>query len=181
MELLFRHDLPSFVKEIGLPLIGAEIGVAEGRFSEELLQQGVEKLYLVDIWSQQMVKGDGANDNKWHNDNYNLMLEKTKPFKDKVIILTGFSYRMANKVPDNSLSFVYLDAGHDYEAVMQDLIAWMPKLVEGGIMVGHDYLAPEYGVKKAVQHFCEGRYEVNLIPELIEENAGFWFMKPKTV
>jgi hypothetical protein len=71
-----------------------------------------------------------------------------------------------------------LDACHTYEAVLADLNAYLPKLKKGGIMAGHDFLAKDYGVEKAVYEFCKQKnYEVNTIPELSDENASFWFQK----
>jgi predicted O-methyltransferase YrrM len=59
------------------------------------------------------------------------------------------------RVPDSSLDFVYIDAGHDYNNVKCDLAAWAPKVRPGGIIVGDDYGGPsdkvgKFGVKKAV-------------------------------
>jgi hypothetical protein len=45
-------------------------------------------------------------------------------------------------------------------------------------MAGHDFLAKDYGVEKAVYEFCQQKnYEINTIPELSDENASFWFQK----
>lgn len=35
---------------------------------------------------------------------------------------------------------IYVDARHDYCGVMDDLNAWWPKLREGGLAAGHDYV-----------------------------------------
>jgi hypothetical protein len=50
---------------------------------------------------------------------------------------------------------VFIDASHDYESVLHDIKAWLPVVVDGGIISGHDYTSPGYeGVKKAVdEHF----------------------------
>jgi cephalosporin hydroxylase len=58
--------------------------------------------------------------------------------KDYVII-EKFSEDAIHDVPDNSLDFVYLDADHSYDFVMQDIILWGRKLKKGGAMSGHDY------------------------------------------
>jgi cephalosporin hydroxylase len=42
-------------------------------------------------------------------------------------------------VPDRSLDFVYIDGNHGYEAVLDDLAAWSPKVRTGGFISGHDY------------------------------------------
>lgn len=52
---------------------------------------------------------------------------------------------------EESLDFVYIDGNHLYEAVKEDIQAWLPKVKKGLIIAGHDYQhkwAP--GVKPAV-------------------------------
>ena len=49
---------------------------------------------------------------------------------------------------DGSLPFVYLDAGHNYEAVRDDILCWLPKVKDGAFIAGDDYKWP--GVSQAV-------------------------------
>lgn len=51
---------------------------------------------------------------------------------------------------DKSIDFVFIDAGHDYENVRNDILAWKPKVKDGGILAGHDYVYTWPGVIKAV-------------------------------
>jgi glycosyl transferase family 25 len=54
--------------------------------------------------------------------------------------------------PDQKLDFVFIDAGHCFDAVGRDLAAWWPKIGQGGLIAGHDYTyGPE--VKAAVDAF----------------------------
>ena len=177
MTLKYRRDLPIFMKELGIPLIGAEIGCAEGFNAADLLRNGMEKLYMVDIWQQADVKGDGANNDEWHEKNYRAAMFRIEQWKDKAVVLKGFSADMVKNVPDESLGLVYLDAGHSYPDVYMDLLMWFPKLMKGGIMAGHDYLNKAYGVKEAVAEFVGDRFKVSVIPEDKDEDAGFWFRK----
>lgn len=177
MKLKYRRDLPALMRELNLPMIGVEVGVAEGYFSNDLLEGGIEKLYCVDIWNHEEVTGDGSMDQEWHNKNYRATMHRIAKHIDKAVILKGFSEAMSTKVPDNSLGLVYIDAGHSYPDVFMDLTIWLPKLVKGGICAGHDYLNQAYGVKRAVEDFTNGKYEVHLIPEDKDEDAGFWFLK----
>jgi hypothetical protein len=47
MEITSRAQLVDLMRSNGLPLFAAEVGVAEGQFSLQLLQAGIEKLYLI--------------------------------------------------------------------------------------------------------------------------------------
>jgi len=72
----------------------------------------------------------------------------TRSYKNRLIVLKGDSEKMAEKVPDGTLDFVFIDADHRYPAVVKDLAAWTPKLKAGGILCGHDIHFE--GVKRAV-------------------------------
>ena len=45
---------------------------------------------------------------------------------------------------DESLDFVYIDANHAYDWVVQDIELWYPKVKKGGILWGHDYLGMDW-------------------------------------
>ncbi len=50
------------------------------------------------------------------------------------------SVEAAALVPDESLDFVYLDAGvHSRETTLRDITAWWPKVRRGGFLGGHDW------------------------------------------
>jgi hypothetical protein len=80
------------------------------------------------------------------------------PFGSRSEIWRLMSVEAAERVPDGSLDFVYVDARHDYESVLEDLHAWYSKLKPGGIFAGHDYAnghfaQGDFGVKAAVDEF----------------------------
>lgn len=64
-----------------------------------------------------------------------------------LVMRTG---QAAPLIPDNSLDFVFIDAGHKYGCVRADLRAWWPKVRTGGWFGGHDYSAAHPGVVAAV-------------------------------
>ena len=77
-------------------------------------------------------------------------------------IIRDFSVEGSKRFEDGFFDFVYLDAAHDYESVVDDLAAWWPKVKSGGILSGHDYFpdnrvwrGKEVGVWKAVNEFAE--------------------------
>lgn len=158
---------------MGLPAV--EVGVAEGLFSRDMLTWGLPKLYMVDVWEQTTIPGDAGSPRAWHKANYDNTMRLVSPFGEKAVVLKGMSVNMAKYVPDNSLGLVYLDACHTYECVREDLTVWFPKLVKGGVMAGHDYMMPQYGVRQAVMEFCKGRYQIHITTEDQLKDAGFYF------
>ena len=62
----------------------------------------------------------------------------------------GFSDKSAAQFEDGYFDFVLIDAHHEQEQVKKDIYAWLPKVRKGGIISGHDYVASQQGVIKAV-------------------------------
>lgn len=58
---------------------------------------------------------------------------------DVVDLLVCSSIRGSTYFADNSLEFVFIDASHKYEDVLQDIKHWLPKVKIGGWLCGHDY------------------------------------------
>jgi hypothetical protein len=137
-----RDDFPYELEKAGFKT-GAELGVQNGLYSEQLLKHwpSCERLYLIDIWKQQENYFDGANVPQHLQDRaYANTMQKVSPFGNKtVVILRMFTTEAAKHIPDDSLDFVYVDARHDYCGVMEDLQNYYPKLKVGGYMAGHDY------------------------------------------
>lgn len=181
MEIVkHRLHLPALLKKLGLPMRAAEIGVASGFFSRDLLTEGIELLYSIDNWTTiNGQKGDGGFDQNWHDDNYQSTVKLLEPFGEKSIILRGMSAEMSKQIPDNSLGLIHLDGDHSYAGVVADLYSFFPKLVSGGIMSGHDFLMSHYGVERAVTEFTNRLgIKVHVIKENKPEDAGFMFYKP---
>jgi Methyltransferase domain len=158
----------------------AELGCAEGLFSLDLLKVGFSRLYMVDNYATiPNQKGDGGFPQEFHDKNFKEAMERIKPFSHNVTVLRGMSTDMAKHVEDESLSLLYLDGDHSYEGVMNDLYFWYPKVKFGGIVAGHDFLAPQYGVFQAVHDYfiSHHKHEIHIIPEDRDEDAGFYVIK----
>jgi hypothetical protein len=182
MIVQHRVQLVSLLKERNLPLVAVEVGVAESRFSEELMNAGLDKLYLVDIWQKvPFITGCASFEDSWHKSNEEQTREKfKKEIKDgSVVMLKGFSYQMAKHIPDNSLGLVYIDCDHTYNGVRTDIDYYLPKLVKGGIMAFHDYdkSNTSYGVVGAVNDFTKGHGIVEIHEDGRPENMGAYFIK----
>ena len=87
---------------------------------------------------------------------------------EQLNILRGDSAKTARLVADDELSFVFIDAAHDYESVKADIMAWRPKLKAGAYFGGHDYHT-EPGVVQAVEELCS--------PIAAWPNCSIWLTK----
>lgn len=180
MNIKTRIELVNLLRELKLPLVVAEVGVAEGRFSKELLSQGVDHLYVIDRWeSVKTQKGDGGYPQSWHDTNFKDMQGRLSLWaSDNYTVIRKDSVEAASSIPDSSLGMVYLDADHSYEGFVRDIKAYYNKVCKGGIVAGHDVLNNDYGVGRGLKEFCkQHNIEYNIIPENEPNNASFYFIK----
>lgn len=137
--------------------IGAEIGCARGQTTMSLLQACPKlKMIAVDLWQPVPEEvGGGRQYKDWNFKSIEQTFkERTRPFTHRLQVLKGISWEMADKVEDESLDFVFIDADHEYESVKKDIRAWVPKLKPTGILNGHDTHFPE--VVKAIDELLPG-------------------------
>lgn len=128
------------------PKIVCEVGVQRGEYAKNILETipSIEKIYLVDLWQNQENYFDHANvSNTQHQECMAETISNTAPWKDKVVLLKGYSIEMAKQIPDETLDWVYIDARHDYKGCLEDIEAYWPKLKSKGIMSGHDYMSAD--------------------------------------
>ena len=145
----------------------AEIGVANGEFSSEILRiTQPAMLHLIDAW---------------HTSRYNSNLKRS--VKEKlsseitrglVELHEGLSTDVGASFEDNYFDWVYIDTDHTYKLTREELRIYSRKLKPSGFLTGHDYISGNwnglvrYGVIEAVHEFCvkEGWELVFLTTEL---------------
>ena len=156
--------------------VGAEVGCRSGATTGYILRNcpTLKLLYTVDVWGEIPVSKRTAY---WRSvyghmhpsryRNWRVKFNKNiEPFKDQVMILQGLSWEMAKEVGDKTLDFVFIDADHAYESVVKDILAWSPKLGDGGLLCGHDINL--VGVRQAVD---------KLLPNWSEAGvANVWYV-----
>ena len=144
-----------FLKTLPVNAITAEIGVWRGAFSKKILSvTKPKKLFLIDPWIQY------NSIEKREDEAYNeAFVEVIKKFKKQikngqVVLHRKKSHDAAIFFSDNFFDWIYIDGDHSYEAVIQDLILFFPKIKPGGVIFGDDYVKGCHGVVKAVNKFC---------------------------
>lgn len=155
-----REPIRFIKKNLKKDLIGVEVGVRAGDHAKQMLNYlSLKKLYLIDIWEEKWTV-------KVRNDCY--IKEETKPkdlyFKvverlskysknSNIEFIKEESMKAVKRFRDKSLDFVYIDANHSYEFVLEDLHAWEKKIKIDGVICGHDYKL--FGVRKAIETYLE--------------------------
>ena len=91
-------------------------------------------------------------------------------FKNNVHLIKGNSNKILKKIDMSKIDYVFLDGGHDYNTVMNDLDCCKEVLMNNGTVLCDDYdLQQAPGVKKAIDEFinknkfncsiiCDGRF-----------------------
>ena len=79
-----------------------------------------------------------------------------KKFKDNVSLITGNSNKLLKKIDMTKVDYVFLDGGHDYETVKNDLNCCINVLKNNGTILCDDYdLTYAPGVKQAIDEFAK--------------------------
>ena len=76
------------------------------------------------------------------------------------IVWEGVSWEMAQHMPDRNCDIVFIDADHRYSSVVQDIIAWAPKVKKGKILAGHDCnnLRGDYNPEHIEKDWTDGKH-----------------------
>lgn len=146
-----------------------EIGVREGNsfFGRHLGGLKSGHAWAIDIWKEtgNPAQNDGGYGQQELDRQYQLVVDKARSAEQRlgfpVTVIREFSALAAGQFDDESLDWVFIDADHSYEGCKEDIEAWYPKVVSGGVLCGHDYIENDtywrgvkVGVKQAVDEFC---------------------------
>ena len=178
---------------------GVEVGVFKGHFSKSILESWSGTLYMVDVW-RPLEWNDymDMSNHSSHDDAYFEAMRSIHGHEDRAIMVRATSEVASHMFEDGSLDFVYIDANHAYDYVVQDINLWYPKVRPGGVICGHDYLDIDwhadtnfldngkdkhiwsdtyigvFGVNPAVDEFCR---EKSLELHVTNDWFGSWFTR----
>ena len=85
-------------------------------------------------------------------------------FDNNINLYKGLSGEVLPKINMSEIDFVFLDGGHSYETVKNDLFLILNGIKKNKIIICDDYDQKNYGVKKAVDEL------VNKVTEIKELN-----------
>lgn len=144
----FYHDF----RELGF-VEGAEIGVHTGDNAKAMLDIIPNlKLHCVDCWKP--VDGRTRGKQRIY---YRLAKRRLESEinNGRAHIIRKWSIDAVKDFEKESLDFVYIDANHNYDFIMEDIIQWSRIVRQNGIVAGHDYhyKRPHCGVVEAVKNY----------------------------
>lgn len=132
-----RADLAMLFAELGFK-VGAEIGVEQGEYAEVLFKANPGlTLFCIDAWKSYSGYRDHKSQDKL--DRFlNTAAARLSRYNARMIC--EFSMEAVKRIEPGSLDFVYIDANHQFEYVVNDIIEWSKRVRSGGIVSGHDYI-----------------------------------------
>jgi len=148
LRFLRRNMIPLLLQTLMLTGPSAEIGVWFGDYSARLLDtwKRTQHHILVDPYLHRECPRNGLRDKQCMRSQreFDTIYQNTRKrmvssYGDRARIIRNDSILAAEQVLNSSLGFVYIDARHDHDAVVQDLEVWWPKIRQGGIIAGHDF------------------------------------------
>lgn len=168
--------------------LGAEIGVFRGEFAESILKtwRG-DSLFLIDTWRTLPADVYRDTSNFAQRGQVENMVEAVNRTWDESA--RTVMMRTSSRVAATALSglhglmdFVYIDANHARQSVLEDLDLWFPFVRKGGILSGHDYVedgvygGSVIGVKGAVDTWAAYHgHKVHVTTE--DEFKSWWIVK----
>lgn len=155
-----------------------EVGTDRAEFAVQFLDTWRGgTLYCVDPWDPY---DDDSIQHEDRDADYQTALLRLAPYgwRARVLRMTGMEAIDKTKSP---VAFVYIDADHSTESVLEDCHAWWERLEPGGILAGHD--ANDDRVKAGVRKFARdiGRRLIWRTGCPVGSPSWYLYKNPRTV
>ena len=139
-ELLYKMHGQDF-KYVGLDLFAETLENQNEVIPNTKFSNPIKNFYFNYIKRQNPYSLEAVND----------LLKK---FKDNASLIKGNSNIILKKINMSKIDYVFLDGGHDYQTVKNDLDCCREVIINGGTVLCDDYdLSYAPGVKKAIDEF----------------------------
>ena len=165
----------------------AEGGVYQGMFSQEINKYFPDRtLYLFDTFegfdrrdvAVEIDRGLSNVKEKYYSETSADLVLSRLPHKENVVIRKGYFPETVAGLENESFLFVNLDFDL-YTPILAGLEFFYPRLIDGGVILVHDYFTKFYhGVEKAVAEF-ENRLGEKLIKTPIGDGISIALLKGK--
>lgn len=143
-----EHPIENYIniikENIKQNMVVAEVGVLHGQSTVEaskIVKNANGKYIAIDWFFGSISMGDYDPKN-FSLDLFKRVLAENNCL-DFVTIIPKSSEEASYDIEDNSLDICFIDADHSYEFVKKDILNYLPKIKNGGVLCGHD-LEPCY-------------------------------------
>lgn len=177
------HNRTQLLQTMLKNAVVAEIGVYKGQFSRRILDvTSPKEFHVIDPWD--LLKGHSKHGKQHHK----VVLETLQKEIDAGIVTVhkDFSENVLPTFSNNYFDWVYVDADHSYESVIQELNTCKNLVKDNGYICGHDYTRwagnglVRFGVVEAVNEFCnEHQYEIVLLTNEPHRHLSYVLKKRK--
>lgn len=156
-----RATLANWLHELDFKT-AVEVGVAAGDYSEVLCKTNPQmKIYGVDPYIPLEGYRDYARPSTFEK--FRAEAKARLAAYSNYEFIYKPSMEAAKDFADSSLDFVYIDANHEKQFVIDDITQWYRKIKPGGIVAGHDYsvhktrddMSPHHQVREAVRVYTD--------------------------
>jgi len=121
--------------------VGSWLGKSAAYLARELQLRGkTNKLFCVDTWAGDDSLKAQVAEMGGPDEVFATFLRNMRPLVGRVMPIHMSSVEAAAQFDNESIAAVFIDADHTYDAVMEDLQSWFPKVRPGGMIFGHDYV-----------------------------------------
>ncbi|MEN0048285.1 MAG: class I SAM-dependent methyltransferase [Bacteroidota bacterium] len=177
------RDRSELLETLPKNAVAAEVGVFKGQFSRRIMDVSQPKeLHLIDPWD--LIDNHSKHGKRHHQ----VVLETMKKEVEAGIVTVhrDFSGNVLPNFPKHHFDWIYVDADHSYESVIEELKICKDLVKPEGHICGHDYTrwagggVVRFGVVEAVNEFCnEFGYEIVLLTNEPHRNLSYVLKRKK--
>jgi predicted O-methyltransferase YrrM len=159
-EEFYRFVIEQLPSESKMVEVGSWLGRSISYFVVESKNNNKQThCYCVDIWEPYSeIKDNPVFQN---GGAYETFISNINPISDSITPIRGKSIEISKTFDDDFFDFIFIDAAHDYENVLNDIKNWFPKLKKNCIIGGHDYYYTNEVAKAVNDFFGESNIKVN--------------------
>ena len=160
------NTLINLIKKQDRPCKVAEIGVWKSRNLKWLLRKygsHISEFWGIDTFEANIPSSSGRENRQspefWEE--VYLHACKLMRYFPQLHIVKTTSLKASKLFDEEYFDLVYLDAGHRYESIIEDIPTWFPIVKKDGFLAGHDYKKSWHpDIEKAVNEIFGGRATV---------------------
>lgn len=137
----------------------AELGVWKGRSLTYVMETLIRKkanIFAVDNFNPPKTTRISSEAKEKNIEEEFLKNMAEFDYDKRINFIKQDSAEAANSVKDETFSMIFIDSYHDYEHCKKEIKNWLPKIISGGLIAGHDYKTFD-SIRMAVDEMSQGK------------------------